>query len=64
MTPAAWEAAAKRIWEGAFVVDPVFTMEVTMRVTGAEVFWWGGLAVRQLRALHRALFATARLGVP
>jgi hypothetical protein len=60
MTRDAWEAAAKKIWEDAFVVDEPFTMEVTRLVTGADVFAWSALKCRQIRALHRALFRTAR----
>lgn len=55
------EAFAKQIWEEAFGVDPIFTMEVTVAVTGGEVFVWGNLRVRQLQALGRALLPTARM---
>lgn len=57
----AWEKAAKVIWEDAFKRDEIYTMEITRAITGAEVFAWSALSTRQIRALHRYLFTTARL---
>jgi len=61
VTRAEWEKAARQIWEAAFSIDPIHTMDVTRAVVGGEVFAWTAINIKQIRALHRGLFATARL---
>lgn len=61
MTRVALEEWARKIWSEAFAVDPDYTIEVSRAVTGDEVFAWSALSCRQLEAMSRGLFATARL---
>jgi hypothetical protein len=61
MTKVDWYRAAREIYDSAMAVDAEFTEQVTIAVTGGAVFAWDCLSTRQLRALHRHLFATARL---
>jgi hypothetical protein len=60
MTKEAHLQWSKQIWEEAYAADPEHTMQVTRSVTGAEVFCWSALSTRQVLALSRGLFATAR----
>lgn len=62
LTRADLEQWARRIWGEALAADEPRTIEVTAAITGGEVFAWSALTVRQLRALSRTLFSTARLG--
>lgn len=54
------EMFARAIWTEAYAADPIRTLDVTVAVTGSEVFVWGNLSVRQLHAFGRCLLFTAR----
>lgn len=55
------ERHARKIWEGAYAVDPARALEIARLVVGAEVWCWSSMPVRRLQMLSLALFATARL---
>lgn len=61
MTKEAWIEATRRIVEDAFAVDPLRTEEVITAIFGGPVFSWTNITTRNVRALHGALFSTARL---
>ena len=60
MTKEACLQWSKKIWEEAYAIDPEHTLQVTRAVVGAEVCCWSVLSTRQVQALSRGLFATAR----
>ncbi len=61
MTKEDWIVATRRIVEDAFARDPIYTEEVIVAIFGAPVFAWTNITTRNVRALHGALFSTARL---